>query len=91
MCPKCSKKFPSVDAKEFIRIWQTSSSLEEVAGKVHRKKGACRIRAYRYRRLGVALKEHPPVIYELPDWDELARYAAKLVPEAESDTDEAHG
>jgi hypothetical protein len=70
-----------VSPREFIRVWQTSASVAEVASKVRRKKNACRVRAYRYRQLGVPLKEFPPVEVELPDWDELAEYAASLLPE----------
>ncbi|MFO0803617.1 MAG: hypothetical protein U0791_10935 [Gemmataceae bacterium] len=43
--------------------------------KTRRKKSAVRVRAYRYRELGVPLKEFPAVVVELPDWDELAAYA----------------
>src|SRR5947209_3143777 len=70
----------TVSAREFIRVWQTSSSVAEVAAKVRRKKNAVRVRAYRYRQMGVPLKEFPEVVIELPDWDELAEYAGSLVP-----------
>ena len=66
-------------AREFITIWQNSNSVAEVAKKVGCRKGAARLRAYRYRRLGIPLKDFPPV--ELPDWDELAEYAESLLPE----------
>ena len=76
-----------VSAREFIRVWQTSSSVAEVAQKVRRKKNTCRVRAFRYRRQGVPLKEFPPVEVELPDWDELAEYAESLLPEDEHEID----
>src|SRR5688500_245504 len=69
-----------VTPRQFIQAWQQSTSVAEVAAKVGRKKNACRVRAYRYRQLGVPLKEFPPVEVELPDWDELAQYAASLLP-----------
>jgi hypothetical protein len=75
------EKAAQVTPREFIRVWQTSASVAEVAAKVRRKKNACRVRAFRYRKLGVPLKEFPPVEVELPDWDELAEYAASLLPE----------
>jgi hypothetical protein len=77
----------TVSPREFIRVWQTSASVAEVASKVRRKKNACRVRAFRYRQLGVPLKEFPPVEVELPDWDELAEYAASLLPEGAEDGD----
>jgi hypothetical protein len=78
---KRDEKAAQVTPREFIRVWQTSASVAEVAAKVRRKKNACRVRAFRYRKLGVPLKEFPPVEVELPDWDELAEYAASLLPE----------
>ena len=77
---------PSVTAREFIRIWQTSNSVAEVAMNVRRKKNAVRVRAFRYRGMGIPLKEFPPVDVELPDWDELADYAASLISEDEDPT-----
>jgi hypothetical protein len=74
----------TVSPREFIRVWQTSASVAEVASKVRRKKNACRVRAYRYRQMGVPLKVFPPVEVELPDWDELADYAASLLPDGEA-------
>jgi hypothetical protein len=67
-----------VSPREFIRVWQTSASVAGVAVRVRRRKNACRVRAYRYRQMGVPLKEFPPVEVELPDWDELAEYAPSL-------------
>ena len=72
-------KAPQVSPREFIRIWQAAESVAEVAMQVRRSKNACRVRAFRYRELGVPLKEFPPVIIEPPDWDELAEYAKSLV------------
>jgi hypothetical protein len=79
---------PPIAPKEFIRVWQESESLADVAMKVRRTKNACRVRAFRYRGLGVPLKEFPPVIWEPPDWSELAEYAESLLPEEPDDEDE---
>ena len=70
-----------VGPREFVAAWQGSNSVAEVARKVRAKKNAVRVRAYRYRQLGIPLKEFPPVEYEPTDWDELARYAAELIGE----------
>jgi hypothetical protein len=77
-----------VSPRQFIQAWQTSTALAEVAAKVRLNKNACRVRAYRYRQLGVPLKEFPPVEIEVTDWDELAQYAASLLPE-DSENDAA--
>lgn len=71
----------TVSPREFIKAWQESSSVAEVAAKVRIKKSAVRVRAYRYRQKGVELKEFPPVEIEEIDWDELAEYAESVLPE----------
>jgi hypothetical protein len=65
--------------QQFIKAWQESESVAEVAQSIKRSKNACRVRAYRYRLKGVPLKEFPPVELEAIDWDELATYAESLV------------
>ena len=67
-----------VSPREFIRHWQQSTSVAEVAQKCRMKKNAVRVRACRYRQWGVPLKQFPPVEIVLPDWDELAEYAESL-------------
>jgi hypothetical protein len=69
-----------VTPRVFIKIWQESGTVAEVAQKTRIKKNACRVRAHRYRKLGVPLKVFPPVEYEPTDWKELADYAAQLLP-----------
>ncbi len=76
-----------VPPKEFVRVWQTSKTVAEVAQRLRAKKGTCRVRAFRYRKMGVPLKVYPPVEVELPDWDELADYAAELLPPDEGKVD----
>ena len=66
-------------AREFVKAWQESSSIGEVAAKVRAKKNACRVRAYRYRKMGVPLKEFPPPDVEEMDWDDLAKYATEVL------------
>jgi hypothetical protein len=77
-----------VSPREFIKAWQESNSVAEVAQKVRAKKNAVRVRAFRYRQLGIPLKEFPPVEYEPTDWGQLAQYAEDLLdeqPDAEAD------
>jgi len=54
------------------------SSIAEVSKKTGIRKKAVHVRAYRYRQLGIPLKDFPPV--ELPDWGVLAVYARSLLP-----------
>jgi hypothetical protein len=67
--------------REFIKAWQESSSLAEVASKTSTNKNACRVRAWRYQNLyGVPLKVFAPVEPPPPtDWGELAEYAVQFV------------
>jgi len=53
--------------------------VAEVAKKTGMLKKTVRVRACRYRQLGIPLRDFPPV--ELPDWDQLADYAESLLPE----------
>jgi len=66
--------------RRFIEIWQSASSLAEVASKVQRNKNSCRVRAFRYRKQGIPLKQFLPEEIEFPDWEKLAEYAAGLAP-----------
>jgi len=68
-----------VSPREFIEAWQGSSSVAEVAKKTGMLKKTVRVRACRYRKVGIPLRDFPPV--EWPDWDELAEYAESLLPE----------
>lgn len=80
---KRNESRPPVDAMDFIEAWQTSSSVAEVAQKVGRKKNACRVRAFRYRKLGVPLKYFPPVDVWVWDWKALAEFAQEVLDDVE--------
>lgn len=66
---------PSVTPREFVQIWQSSNSVAEVSSKIHCTKNAVRVRACRYRQMGVPLKQFPVMEIEPINWDELAVYA----------------
>jgi hypothetical protein len=77
-----------VREKEFIRAWQQSRSVAEVATKVRMNKNACRVRAHRYRKMGIPLKRFPPIEYEPLDLDALAQYAWEMLPPAEREAND---
>lgn len=45
-----------IDVREFIRVWQLSNSLKEVADKLGLSIKWVGVKAYRLRKLGVPLK-----------------------------------
>lgn len=47
----------SVSPEEFVKAWQSSTSIDEVAAKTHMKPFSVVARASRYRKLGVKLKQ----------------------------------
>jgi hypothetical protein len=74
-----SRKPPRPHARptpvEFIAVWQTSTTLAEVASRLRMTKSQCWVRAWRYRRRGVPLKVFPPGGLQVWDWHKLAAYA----------------
>jgi hypothetical protein len=74
------RKYTHASPREFVRVWQESSHLHEVARKVGSTKDACSRRASRYRDMGVPLKFMAEIPGEPTDWDELAEYARGLAP-----------
>jgi hypothetical protein len=68
----------TTSAREFVRAWQSSSSVAEVSSKIQSSKNAVRVRAHRYRQLGVPLKVFATMEFESIDWDSLAEYAKSL-------------
>lgn len=71
-------------AQEFIKAWQSSNSVAEVAKKIRCRTQAARLRGMRYRRMGIPLKDFPP----MPGWDELAEYAKSLLAKSQPSSDE---
>jgi hypothetical protein len=72
--------------RRFIEVWQKAEYVSDVAQKLRLSKGACRMRAWRYRNHhGIPLKELPTTRPGEPiDWDEMAEFAASLLPEGEA-------
>jgi len=65
----------SVTPREFVQVWQSSNSVAEVSSKIQCTKNAVRVRACRYRQMGVPLKQFPLLDIEPINWDELAEFA----------------
>lgn len=70
--------------KEFVKAWQESSSLEEVARKLGMKPKTVHSRASFYKRKGVPLKKMRGG--RSVDWDELKKYARECLEEKETQT-----
>ncbi len=61
-----------LSAREFVQAWQSSSSVAEVSSKTGSSKNAVRVRAHRYRQMGVPLKQYPALEFKPIDWSLLA-------------------
>ena len=48
-----------VSAEQFIKVWQTSESADEVAERLRMPKGIVHARASNYRTAGIKLKKMP--------------------------------
>jgi len=69
----------SVSPEEFVRAWQSSRDMAEVAKKTGLRLESVRARGHRFRKKGVPLKKlaqgRPAT-----DWEALARLAQELAP-----------
>src|SRR5438552_10277509 len=72
-----------VPPRRFIEVWQKAEYVSDVAQKLRLSKGACRMRAWRYRNHhGIPLRELPISRPGEPiDWAEMAELAASLLPD----------
>jgi len=68
----------SIPADEFVRTWQTSETLVEVAAKLNTDKHLAYSRASYYRRKGVPLKKFPSM--RIRPWQTLIELAESLEP-----------
>lgn len=67
------RQYPNIGPVEFISVWQTASSTQEVAKALGMTETAVRSRAYSYRKRGIELKKMNGDAY---DWQALAKYAS---------------
>lgn len=63
-----------IDPREFIKTWQTSATVSDVARKFKADPSALSVRACRYRAKGIALKQMPRGRHPY-SLDSLKRYA----------------
>jgi hypothetical protein len=66
-----------IDPDEFVRIWQQSASLTEVAQKTGWPRASCYSRANYYRRNGVPLQKFRRTS-RIASWKKLAELAETL-------------
>src|SRR5205809_1103455 len=83
---KSQARHERAEAPQFIEVWQTSSTRREVATRLGMTKDAVRVRAWRYRELGVPLKDLPPdgIFGWSWKWDVLAEDARRILKEHEA-------
>jgi hypothetical protein len=70
----------NIPPEEFVRIWQTASTIKEVAVRTGVAYNAACRRASNYRRHGVPLKKHL-VMHKGPqnNWEALAKLAQEVL------------
>ena len=68
-------KTDRISAERFIEIWQTSSSVDEVAAQTGLSRSTCSGRAVRFRKNKVPLKMFPRTGRPQKDWAALADLA----------------
>lgn len=57
--PSDEEMAPEAGTEEFIRVWQASTSRQQVADQLRTSVRAASQKAVRYRRLGIPLKHMP--------------------------------
>lgn len=67
-----------VSPDEFVKVWQSSESLAEVATRLKMTKDACRSRAEMYRRKGVPLQDLRRRASPHVNWNGVAAVAADV-------------
>lgn len=66
-----------VTREEFVKTWQKSSTVMEVANKTGLTPATCRRYAWQFRKKGVELKKLDEG-KKKPDWESLKKLAANL-------------
>jgi len=76
------KRAPSVRAMDFIRIYNSSASVDEVVEKTGLARHTVMQRASEYRRKhGIKMRRFPQSAPERNDWAELAAFAESVLEE----------
>jgi len=70
----------SVTPEEFVRAWQASKSLAEVAEKTGMRVESVRARGFRFRKKGVPLHSFGATGRPATDWEALKKLAKELAP-----------
>lgn len=79
--PSLGQVRPNCSWEDFIRIWQSSTSTEEVAKRTGLSPDICKQRAYRLREQGAPLRRMPRIQPKNRiDWDSLVKLATDLLP-----------
>lgn len=73
----------SVSPEEFVRAWQTSDSLAQVAERTGLKLETARARGRRFRKRGIPLKRFGGQGRPATDWEALKKLAEELGPTSE--------
>jgi len=74
---------PSVPAKDFIRIYNSSASVDEVVEKTGLARHTVMQRASEFRRKhGINMRRFPQSMPARNDWEELAAFAQEVLDEA---------
>jgi hypothetical protein len=72
------KKNKPVDPEFFIKAWQTTESIAEVALATGMQVASARVRAALYRKKGIPLKKFPRSTFTKLDITYLTKFAKKL-------------
>jgi len=72
----------SVTPEDFVRAWQSSKSLAEVAEKTGMRTESVRARGFRFRKKGVPLKSLSTAGRPATDWEALKKLAKELAPKS---------
>jgi hypothetical protein len=69
-----------VTPEEFVKAWQASKDMAEVAKKTGMKLESVRARGHRFRKHGVPLKKFASQGRPVTDWAALKKLAQELTP-----------
>lgn len=67
------------NTEEFVAIWQSSATVEEAAQRAKIKRNCAKVRASRYRKMGVQLKRMPTISIAKQEKDFLVNEAKDML------------